>query len=49
MQIETMMCFRKKKVLAQLSKMIFDIIVPRNEGTGGSNEILVGVGSKVWD
>ena len=37
------------KVLAQLSKMIFDLIVPRNEGSGGSNEILVGVGSKVWE
>ena len=24
-------------------------IVPRNEGSGGSNEILVGDGSKVWD
>ena len=29
--------------------MIFDLIVPRNEGSGGSNEILVGDGSKVWD
>ena len=29
--------------------MIFDLIVPRNEGSGGSNEILVGVGSKVWE
>ena len=38
------------KVLAQLRKMIFvDVIVPMNEGSGGSNEILVEVGSKVWE
>ena len=29
--------------------MIFDPIFPRNEGSGGSNEILVGFGWKVWE
>ena len=29
--------------------MIFDPIVSRNEGSGGSIEILVGFGSKVWE
>ena len=41
MEIETRM-FLEMKVIAHLSKMIFDLIVPRNEGSGGSNEILVG-------
>ena len=41
-------CCLEIAILATMSKMIFDLIVPRNEGSGGYNVIL-GVGSKVWE
>ena len=34
--------------VVSISKLIFDLIVPRNSGFGGSVENLVGVESKVW-
>ena len=36
-----------QKALALAKRRYSTVIVPRNEGSGGSNEILVGVGSKV--